>query len=181
MHSYTFIIPNHKVFTYQVFAYCIILINIVAAFLYQYQMSAGANTPFIAGIGIISLLVIIWDFYNYKKNNRLSSLGIVILFFGLIWFRFGLYQVFFINLLLWGLYIISRRNLFISINKEAIIYPSFPKKNIPWQAVSNIILKDDILTIDLKNNKIYQHQIEYTGDAVNEQEFNDFCSQQLHK
>ena len=42
-----------------------------------------------------------------------------------------------------------------------------------------MILKDDLLTIDFKNNKIIQQLIEKTEHPVDEKEFNDFCSKQL--
>ena len=71
--------------------------------------------------------------------------------------------------------------MLVSIIKEKIAYPSFPKRNITWSELSNIILKDGLLTINFKNNKFIQQFVDETKTAVNEQEFNDFCSQQLNK
>ena len=79
------------------------------------------------------------------------------------------------------LYFASKRILLVSISKEKIIYPSFPKKHIEWSQLNNIILKDGLLTIDFKNNKFIQQFIDDTNTALNEQEFNDFCGQQLNK
>jgi uncharacterized membrane protein YobD (UPF0266 family) len=78
--------------------------------------------------------------------------------------------------LLIALYFISKRKLVITINKDHITYPSFPKMLIHWAQLNNVILKDGILTIDLKNNKIIQHSV---NENVNEKEFNDFCSRLL--
>ena len=61
---------------------------------------------------------------------------------------------------------------------DQIIYPSFPKRIIHWKELSNVILKDGLLTIDFKNNKIIQQSIMY-ADRVNEKEFNEFCKKQL--
>ena len=58
---------------------------------------------------------------------------------------------------------------------------SVPKKHIEWSQLNNIILKDGLLTIDFKNNKFIQQFIDDTNTALNEQEFNDFCGQQLNK
>ena len=76
-------------------------------------------------------------------------------------------------------YVISLRKLIVHINPDQIIYPSFPKKIIDWNEISNIILKDDLLTIDFKNNKIIQQLTENTERPVNEKEFNDFCKSHL--
>ncbi|MGC4034655.1 MAG: hypothetical protein QM764_01750 [Chitinophagaceae bacterium] len=45
--------------------------------------------------------------------------------------------------------------------------------------MSNAILKDGILTIDFKNNKIIQAEIDEEYAVVNEKEFNEFCKRQL--
>jgi hypothetical protein len=45
--------------------------------------------------------------------------------------------------------------------------------------LNNAILKDGILTIDFKNNRVLQAEIEDRMNDVNEVEFNDFCRQQL--
>lgn len=73
----------------------------------------------------------------------------------------------------------SLRKQVIIISKDIIFYPSFPPKKILWNKLNNIILKDSILTIDLKNNKIIQQLIDETQIVINEKEFNEFCRQQL--
>ncbi|HRX94260.1 MAG TPA: hypothetical protein P5158_09100, partial [Chitinophagaceae bacterium] len=60
-------------------------------------------------------------------------------------------------------------------------YPSFPVTKIQWNELNNIILKDEVLTIDLKSNKLIQHSIGNANNSVNEEEFNEFCRQQLSK
>jgi hypothetical protein len=66
------------------------------------------------------------------------------------------------------------------VKSEGIIYPSFPVKEINWPELQNIILKDGILTIDFRNDKLIQQEIEEDED-VNEEDFNEFCKQQLRK
>ena len=77
------------------------------------------------------------------------------------------------------LHSIAIRRLVIFANTDRIIYPSFPRRSIEWNELSNIILKDDLLTIDFKNNKIIQQLVDKTEATVNEKEFNDFCFKQL--
>jgi hypothetical protein len=76
---------------------------------------------------------------------------------------------------------VAQRELKIKVQKEVIVYPSFPKKIIKWQDLNNLILKDGLLTIDFKNDRIIQQYPELKMNAVNEAEFNDFCRQQLNK
>ena len=50
-----------------------------------------------------------------------------------------------------------------------------------WNEVSNLILKDNILTIDFKNNKLIQHTInENENKGLDETAFNTFVQQQLN-
>jgi len=67
----------------------------------------------------------------------------------------------------------------IGFGKEGITFNTFPFKNYTWQQVSNIMLKDDILTIDFTNNKIIQKEIEPAELTEDENEFNEFCRKQL--
>lgn len=45
----------------------------------------------------------------------------------------------------------------------------------PWNDFSNIILKDNLLTLDFKNNKVLQLELE-ENTAIDENAFNDFCA-----
>jgi hypothetical protein len=54
-----------------------------------------------------------------------------------------------------------------------------PYKNYRWEELSNVILKDNILTLDFINNKLLQSEIETKN--VNEEAFNTFAKAQLNK
>jgi membrane-bound ClpP family serine protease len=47
-----------------------------------------------------------------------------------------------------------------------------------WKQLSNIILKDNLLTIDFKNNKVLQLEVDQTS-GVDEKIFNAFCSDKI--
>jgi hypothetical protein len=77
--------------------------------------------------------------------------------------------------------VITIRKLSVEFSAEKIIYPSFPSKKFNWSEIDNVVLKDGLLTINFKKNKFIQQFVDETKTVVNEQEFNDFCSQQLNK
>lgn len=77
------------------------------------------------------------------------------------------------------LYAASQRQLQLGIDKEGIIYPSLPQRSIRWNELNNLVLKDGLLTIDFKNDKLLQTEIIESSARLNEQEFNDFCKAQL--
>ena len=51
---------------------------------------------------------------------------------------------------------------------------------IEWNELTNVIKRDDLLTLDFKNNRLLQVQI-LNADDISENEFNQFCLQQLNK
>ena len=79
-----------------------------------------------------------------------------------------------------GLYIVSKRQLKVIIENDHIVYPAFPKRMLNWNEVNNLVLKDSLLTIDFKNNRIIQQFVEETTHSVNEKEFNEFCKEHLN-
>ena len=67
----------------------------------------------------------------------------------------------------------------IAFDEEEIVFNSFPKKYYYWSDLSNVILKDGMLTIDFHSNKLIQKEIETHTSIKTEQEFNEFCINRL--
>ncbi len=69
----------------------------------------------------------------------------------------------------------------IGFTETEISFNSFPGKKLNWSEVSNIIVKDGLITIDKKNNQLYQKEIEGYVTKDVENEFNEFCRKQVEK
>ncbi|NCT93695.1 MAG: hypothetical protein GXC72_04680 [Chitinophagaceae bacterium] len=67
----------------------------------------------------------------------------------------------------------------IAFDETGIVINSFPRKNLSWQDVANVVLKDGLLTLDLKNNHLIQQELESDISAKLEMDFNDFCKNML--
>jgi len=76
-------------------------------------------------------------------------------------------------------YRITTRKLPVNIGADIIRYPSFPARSIEWTELSNLILKDGLLTLDFKNNKIIQQAVDNDFQSPEEEEFNEFCKKRL--
>lgn len=64
----------------------------------------------------------------------------------------------------------------IEVTNEGItIKKLFASPAYQWNEFSNIILKDNLLTLDFKNNKLIQVSIDEKQKAIDENAFNDFC------
>ena len=75
----------------------------------------------------------------------------------------------------------AHKKLVVDITDKKIIIPSVMQRTVDWNEVNNVILKDGLLTIDFKNNKLFQQLILNSDEDINEKEFNYFCKQQLNK
>ncbi|QES87425.1 hypothetical protein [Rhizosphaericola mali] len=67
----------------------------------------------------------------------------------------------------------------IGVDASGILINSLPKKHVEWKDLKNLMIKDNILTIDYKNNKIFQKEIQDDVPLTMEQEFNTFCKKYL--
>ena len=69
----------------------------------------------------------------------------------------------------------------IGVDDTGITFNSLPAKSYTWHEIDNMVLKDDIITIEFKNNKIYQKETEADVSAALEREFNTYCSAKLRE
>lgn len=178
---YQFEIPNTKRKTYLFFAYAIFGINAAAALFFSYYKDSSKNFYILlaAVVGIIIMLIAIL----YKSDLKIKKSATVFMFvFGIIiWLKNGMYWGAAINTALLFLHLNAIRNLIITISHEYISYPSYPVKKIIWNEVQNIVLKDGLLTIDQKNNKMIQHEVMYHEDKIQEKDFNQLCASFIQK
>jgi hypothetical protein len=68
----------------------------------------------------------------------------------------------------------------IGFNKDKVVRNSLPKKTYEWVDIENAIIRDNLFTLDLRNNKIIQKELDEPVSKELEQEFNQFCKEQLH-
>jgi hypothetical protein len=82
-------------------------------------------------------------------------------------------------ILLFWIYLVQKRSgEKIVVSYQHIVLPAFiGTRIIEWKALANIVKKDELLTLDFKNNKIIQ--VEISQSEGSEEEFNRFCQQQL--
>ncbi|MDB5193128.1 MAG: hypothetical protein JWQ96_2691 [Segetibacter sp.] len=67
----------------------------------------------------------------------------------------------------------------VGFSAKEVVFNSFPKKRMKWIELNNVVLKDGLLTVDQKNNKVYQKEVDEMVSEKTESEFNEFCRQHL--
>lgn len=67
----------------------------------------------------------------------------------------------------------------VAFDEHEIAFNTFPKKIWKWDELNNVLLKDGLLTIDSKKNKLFQRLVNEQVTHETETEFNEFCRKQL--
>jgi hypothetical protein len=182
MEKFLLILKNAKLKSYNLIRWLLLFLNIIALYIVSFSKPGSYGDRF--GItGILQLAILFLFVKRTEKfgvvERRWTLLGInaVIIFF---WLRWNLYLPAIATILFEVIYLYAIRKFEVHVERGSILYPSFPRRRILWNELQNIILKDGILTIDFRNNKLIQQDLD-EDNAVNEKEFNEFCQQQLSK
>lgn len=157
-----------------------ILVSLASvAFLLSDQLQHGFS--FIKGFACIFVfLLIAWNIYfSYVKGATLFY-SRALLVAGIGWFAMPF--MFWVGLPIIALGLIeklAKSNLEIGFSSGEIVINSLIKRKFKWSDFNNIVLKDDLLTMDFKNNRLLQRMtIEDEPDA-DEDEFNEYCHKHL--
>jgi hypothetical protein len=174
VNTYKIEIPNDKVNSYRLVTFIILTLNFIG-FGYVFIRTSSTATM-VAIVGII-ISAVPWLYYLLNKKHLQSPLLETSLFAAaFIWLYFGNTWMGILIVLFAIIGFIANKKPVIIFSKEGIHYPSFPTKFYLWAEVAHAIFKDDILTIDLKNNKLLQFNIEKKiANAIDSNNFNKYC------
>lgn len=177
MQRFEIVLRNEKIKFYQRFGWFILLI-LVLLFTW-FGFFGGLPVPKGRTYVILVLLFVALLLWFYFRNTK-YQFGLFI-FLGTLtmgWIAREQYLFAGITLFFQFFHEVSLRKKNVIV-ADLISYPSFPVKKIQWIQLNNCMIKDGLLTIDFKTDKVIQQMIDETKTLVNEQEFNDFCKQQL--
>ena len=178
MQQFEIVLKNYKIKSYRFIALLIALSN-MAVFIFLlfsdvHFFEAAASVFLVALYGL-------YRFYLVKKNKigfYLDEVSFFIL--AGCWVGLQNYLLAFSCILLGILYHLSLQKLQFVFNSDFVKKMNFPHSEYSWDNFNNVLLKDNILTLDFSNNKLIQAEIENEKSII-EKEFNEFAEQQLFK
>jgi ABC-type phosphate/phosphonate transport system permease subunit len=178
MQPYKITLQNEKKSSYKKSLIVLIILNFFA-FLFLAWIAADSDTrskSFFASGGLALSLLLDILLKNWKKADFKSAAIILAILY---YIRLHYYWLAFALLLISLLFLLATRDLVVHVSAKAVYFPSLPRKIISWGQLNSILVKDGILTIDLKNNKLIQVHVDESKTSTDEKEFNEFCSKQL--
>jgi hypothetical protein len=171
-------LKNEKRAKHERFAFFLVLLN-MTAFIIAALYSLYSSIRIFAMVGTFLLLAVtvLHLFFQKKKKHNYLLLAAGLFLAMIIWLMMGVYWVAAIIFMLGLLHIIASKTVSIHFFPEVIVFTSIPVRHVRWNELSNVMLRDNLLTMDYHNNKLFQAEI-YAG-SLQEKDFNEFCRNKL--
>lgn len=177
MAQFELTLKNDKVGSYRWIALINLLLNAaVFALLSFYEAYRAIAITSIAALALYTLLR--W-YVSEKQSARHFFDEFVFFIPAMCWFGMNNYLFMILLILMGFLFRFSMQPIRFVFTPQKVIKTNFPKKEFEWNAFSNVILKDNIVTLDLKNNKLIQAEIEKPQE-LKEDQFNAFVKARMH-
>ena len=160
-------LKNTRIRSYHLLTVFIVLIN-CSYFIYQ-LFNRQTRDAGLYALGPLAAYVIYRYWITWKKGKPFRLDEWVYFALMLIWIDNYFFAI--LNLVLMLLYTAATQPVSF-VFAEVVKQKNFPWKKYQWNQFSNVIIKDAILTIDFKNNKVIQEEVD---GEVNEAGFNSFA------
>ena len=176
MQKFEIEIRNEKIKSYRIITLLIVILNTL--FFISLIFRTNQIRSALISLGFI-LLYTVYRFYISQKNKQGFFFDEWIYFLLMILWVNDSILLAITNLALFLLYTISTQKIIYNFDSSLIKQKNFPWKKYQWNELNNVLLKDDLLTIDFKNNRVIQMEI--MSRDINDEEFNAFVRSQLEK
>ncbi len=180
MEHFNFIVKDENKKAFNLFFWFLFFLHFsIAAYVAIKNYSEAGTLLQLRFVIVYAVITIL--FYLLKKTKFSFSIdnpGLWVLYVGF-WFTYQAYlpMVLIAVVVLLVKYLQTKKNEVIVSSDMITMKGVVATKKIPWQDIDNLILKDGLLSIDLKSNKLFQFDI-VTND-ISEIQFNQFCLKQL--
>ncbi len=178
--NYFFTLINPRKRYYTLAANIILLINFCLLVLGKLQPVVFAMSSFYYVTLVIFFLLFIIRFYFLVKYDRLRftnlHFGIIVAIYWYIVHRWDIALA--VTVLAVFEYMVNKDTDFY-FTPKGIKIQTIPTKTFSWQQLQNVIMKDGLLTIDQKNNKLFQVDVSDTLIPFTEIEFAQFVANNM--
>lgn len=176
--QFEIVLKNEKIKSYRTIALIVLLLNLaIFALMLFYDSYRYQAVSAILLVGMY-LLMRLYFIKKYQQGNYLDQVLIFVLAGA--WFGFQNYYMVGALAFVGIFYHLALQKIQLLFTPEKVMKLNFPKRDYQWNAFNNVIIKDQILTLDFKNNHLLQVEVEEPKN-INEKEFNLFAEAQLNR
>ena len=181
MDQFVFTLKDNNQKAFNSFFWFLFFLHLIAAAVIAVNPSNSyqKNT---AVLSIAVFLVVTAVFYLLKNKFKQKNYQLVLFVaMGLFWLALAAWlpAVIVTIAIIFAFFILQKRSRAIFSTENIIITRSLFKKTYSWAAVQNAVLKDNLLSVDFKNNHLLQVELAADNIPIDENSFNQFCKLQL--
>lgn len=160
-----------------------LLLSLISGLLFSLQMMEEGRVILPLLIGVVFIAgVIVYNLYHASSENKNISYSKALLISAIIWTKMPYGQwLIFVFVLLAFLEYQAKLPLEIGFSPNQVVFNSLIRKRFQWPEISNVLLKDGLLTVDFVNNKLFQKLVDDGENEASEEEFNEWCRNHLAK
>jgi hypothetical protein len=157
------------------------LLSFLSALLFTLEMVQSGRIILPLFIGVIFILgVMVYNIYRARSEHHDVSYSKALLISAIIWTKMPYGQwLIFVFVLLAFLEYQAKLPLEIGFSPNQVVFNSLIRKRYAWSDISNVLLKDGLLTVDFQNNKLFQKLVDDGENEATEEEFNEWCNRHL--
>jgi len=161
-----------------------ILLNLASMVFFIRENFLPGNFHLIRTLAIAVLAgMMVWNYVQMRRRKKVYY-NQAYLVTGLLWMGMPYLQWLFIPFIL--LAVLEHQVKFpleIGFSETQVVFNTLFKKKYKWDQLTNVMLRDGLLTMDFANNRLLQREVEDDEDEddTSEEEFNLFCKQQIKK
>ncbi len=176
--TYSIEIPNDKLSSYRLVTLIVSIINLLA-FVYLVLNEPQGNASIVLYLGLAlsagALAAILLQRFGKKLSDYWPATALIAC--ALIWLQADNILPGLLLIIFAVMSVLAQRKPVIHFEKDQIIYPSFPPKKFLWAAIDFVLLKDDILTIETRDNHLLQFTLhKKVASQIDSHQFNQFCA-----
>lgn len=180
--NYSFTLKDNNVKAYRLFTWFLFFLHVAAAGIYAYNtIDKKIQFGIYILLGFYVLIATLYFFFRQHKKAFDTFSFTMALFYANFWLRYvGVIALFIFAAVFLFVNFIQKKNTSMLITDAGVHLNRIFKTSIySWTDIDNLILKDGLLTLDFKSNRLLQVEIVLIGKPVDENEFNRFCNEQL--
>jgi hypothetical protein len=180
--KYSFTLKDNNQKAYKLFTWFLFFLHIAAAAFALNTDDDKVKLSIYILLGFYAVLSIVYYFYR-RHSKALETFSLVMaLLYGNFWFQqAGIVAVLAFAAVYIIVTLVKGKTTTVLFSDDGIhLTRVFKTVIFPWAEMDNVILKDNLLTIDFKSNKIIQVEIVEPARGVDETEFNLFCNELLN-
>lgn len=181
--KYSFTLKDNNQKAYNLFTWFLFFLHIAAA---MFALNTNDNKVKLSIIILLGFYVLLSSvYYFYRKHPK--ALETFSLIMALMYANFWFQQVGILAALVFAavyitVTVVKGKNTTVLIADDGVhLTRLFKTVVFPWAAMENVLLKDNLLTIDFKTNKIIQVEIVENNRMTDETEFNLFCKDHISR